>query len=127
MIPDGLPDDPCVVILAFRMRQQRDVDAWVVALGPGAPVVEVPVMSRPWRRAAGWIEGGMASGTPVAAHGRVWCAYAPVRGVLGELGLTRAREVVVVVADRSGRIHAMARGAPAPGAVGTIRAALAGH
>jgi hypothetical protein len=126
VIPDGLPADPCVVILAFRMRQQRDVDAWTAALGADAPVVEVPVMSRRWRRAAGWIEGGMASGTPEAAHGRVWCAYAPVRGVLADLGVTGTGDIVVVVADRSGRIRAMARGAPAPAAVGTIRAALAG-
>jgi len=116
-----------VVILAFRMRQQRDVDAWAAALGAGVPVVEVPVMSRPWRRAAGWIEGGMASGTPTAAHGRVWCAYAPVRGVLADIGVTGTRDIVVVVADRSGRIRAMARGAPAPAAVGTIRDALAGR
>jgi len=116
-----------VVILAFRMRHQRDVDAWAAALGPDVPVVEAPVMSRRWRRAAGWIEGGMASGTPAAAHGRVWCAYAPVRGVLADLGVTGTGDIVVVVADRSGRIRAMARGAPAPAAVGAIRAALAGR
>ena len=51
LLPDDLPADPCVVILAFRMRQQGDVDAWVAALGEGTPVVEVPVLGRKWRRA----------------------------------------------------------------------------
>ena len=71
----------------------------------------------------GWIEGGMAGGTPVAARARVWCAYAPVSRVLAAIGQRGAGQVAVVVADRSGAIRAVARGAPAPAAVGVISAA----
>ena len=124
MLPDDLPADPCVVILAFRQRQQRDVDAWVAALGDAAPVVEVPVLGRKWRRVRGWIEGGMASGTPAAAHGRVWCTYARVGEVLASAGQRGTGAIAVLVAGRDGRVRAVARGGPAPAAVGAVKAAL---
>jgi hypothetical protein len=53
----------------------------------------------------------------------VWCAYASVSGVLASIGQRGARQVVVVVAERSGAVRAVARGAPAPVAVGVISAA----
>lgn len=114
-----------MVVLAFRRRHQRDVDAWVQALPAGTPVVEVPLLGRRWRRVRGWIEGGMASGTPAAARSRVWCAYAPVGSVLASIGQRGPGQVAVVVAGRSGAIRAVARGAPAPAAVGVIGAAVA--
>lgn len=126
MLPHDLPADPTVVVLAFRRRHQRDVDAWVAALPAGTPVVEVPLLGRKWRGVRGWIEGGMAGGTPAAARARVWCAYASVSGVLGAIGQRGSGQVAVVVADRSGAIRAVARGAPAPAAVGVISAAAAG-
>ena len=113
-----------MVILAFRRRQQGDVDAWVGALDDGTPVVEVPVLGRKWRRVRGWIEGGMAGGTPAAARARVWCAYAPVTGVLGAVGQRGTGQVAVVVAERDGHVRVVARGAPAPAAVGAMKAAL---
>ncbi len=124
VLPGDLPADPCVVVLAFRRRQQRDVDAWVAVLGPGVPVVEVPLMGRRWRRARGWIEGGMATGTPVPARGRVWCAYAGVRGVLAAIGQRGTREIAVLVVRRDGTVRVVARGAPAPATTGAIIAAM---
>ncbi len=44
VLPRDLPADPCVVLLAFRQRQQADVDDWVSAL-PGLPVIEVPLLA----------------------------------------------------------------------------------
>lgn len=126
MLPHDLPADPCVVILAFRRRQQADVDAWVAALGPAAPVVEVPLMGRRWRRASGWIEGGMATGTPAPARSRVWCAYAKVADVLAAIGQHGTRQVVVAVVSRDGAVRLVARGAPGPAAVGAVRATLGG-
>ncbi|MBL6633967.1 MAG: hypothetical protein ISP32_06190 [Thermoleophilia bacterium] len=124
MLPDDLPADPCVVVLAFRRRQQRDVDAWVAELGPDAAVGEVPVLGRKWRRAAGWIEGGMATGTPQPARSRVWCAYADVSGVLAAMGQRGTRDVAVAVTTRTGAVRLVARGAPGPAAAGAVRAAL---
>lgn len=113
-----------MVILAFRRRQQRDVDAWVVALGPDVPVVEVPLMGRRWRRASGWIEGGMATGTPAPARSRVWCAYADVGRVLVTIGQRGTRDIAVTVMHRDGTVRAVARGPAAPAALAAVRAAL---
>lgn len=126
VIPDDLPADPCVVVLAFRQRQQRDVDEWVDAL-PGVPLVEIPLLGTGWRVARGWIEGGMAGGTPEEARPRVWCAYAPVKRVLDDLGETGHRSALAAVVRRSGDVLMVFRGAPTPGAVAAVRAALARH
>lgn len=126
VIPDDLPADPCVVVLAFRQRQQRDVDDWVEALGD-TPVVEIPVLGTGWRMVRGWIEGGMAGGTPEEAQGRVWCTYAPLKQVLADLGETGHRSALAAVVRRSGEALVVFRGAPSPGAVMAVRAALARH
>ncbi|MBM3665767.1 MAG: hypothetical protein FJW92_08250 [Actinobacteria bacterium] len=106
------------------MRQQRDADAWVAALDDGTPVVGVPVLGRKWRRVRGWIEGGMASGTPAAAQARVWCAYARVSGVLDPVGQRGTGIIAVLVAGCDGLVRVVARGAPAPAAVGAVKGAL---
>jgi hypothetical protein len=124
VLPDDLPADPCVVVLAFRRRQQRDVDAWVAALGPGAPVVEVPLMGRRWRRASGWIERGMATGTPAPARSQVWCAYARVHDVLAVIGERGTRDIAVAVVRRDGSVRAVARGTPTPTVTAAVTAAM---
>lgn len=126
MLPDDLPADPCVVVLAFRQRQQRDVDAWVEAL-PGTPVIEVPLLGTPWRMVRGWIEGGMAGGTPDEVQGRVWCAYGSLKQVLGEMGEEGHRSSLTAVVRRTGEVLVLFRGAPSPGAVMAVRTALARH
>ena len=125
-MPDDLPADPCVVVLAFRQRQQRDVDAWVEAL-PDTAVVEVPLLGPAWRAVRGWIEGGMAGGTPEEVRSRVWCAYAPLKRVLADLGEQGHRSVVAAVVRRSGEVLVLFRGPPSPGAVMAVRTALARH
>ena len=72
-----------------------------------------------------WVPGRTVAGTPAAARPRVWCAYAPVAGVLRAIGQRGAGQIAVVVADRSGAVRAIARGAPAPAALGAIAAAAA--
>lgn len=126
MIPDDLPADPCVVVLAFRQRQQRDVDDWVDALGD-TPVVEIPVLGTGWRMVRSWIEGGMAGGTPDEVQSRVWCTYASLKQVLADLGETGHRSALAAVVRRSGEALVVFRGPPSPGAVMAVRAALARH
>ena len=65
-LPADLPADPTLVLLAFRQRQQAQVDRWIARAGD-APVVEIPCLGRQWRPVRRFIDGGMASsiGDPV--------------------------------------------------------------
>lgn len=57
-----------LVFVAFRMRQQRDVDHWLRELGDvetaheGLAVYEVPLLARYPRFYRRWIDDGMRSG-----------------------------------------------------------------
>lgn len=73
-LPADLPARRTLVLLAYRQRHQRDVDAWIArAVAAGVPatprgasgplataVVEVPFLSVRWRPARRAIDGGMA-------------------------------------------------------------------
>ena len=75
-LPGELPAERTLVLLAYRQRHQRDVDAWIaraVAMGvPSTPrghvgpmriaVVEVPFLSARWLPVRRLIDGGMAQG-----------------------------------------------------------------
>ncbi len=137
-LPDDLPAARTLVLLAYRQRHQRDVDAWIalaVALGvPPTPrgrtrpmttaVIEVPTLGRRWLPARRFIDGGMATGiadpdvlartitayTDPAAH-RAACGFVEDDG-----------EVMrALVADPTGRVTFHAEGPPGTGS----RAALA--
>ena len=123
VLPDDLPGDPCVVAMAFRQRQQSDVDAWGEAL-PGEPFIEVPLLGTGWRTVRGWIEGGMAGGTPEDVRPRVWCAYGNLKQVIGAMGGGGHRSVLLAVVRRSGEVLAVFRGPPSPGSVMAVRSAL---
>jgi len=75
-LPGDLPADRTLVLLAYRQRHQRDVDAWIAqAVARGVPatprgatgplrtaVIEVPFLSGLWLPARRFIDGGMAQG-----------------------------------------------------------------
>jgi hypothetical protein len=69
----------------------------------------------------------MAGGTPEEVRSRVWCAYAPLKRVLADLGEQGHRSVVAAVVRRSGEVLVLFRGPPSPGAVMAVRTALARH
>lgn len=75
-LPHDLPAHRTLVVMAYRQRHQRDVDAWIaLAVAAGVPptprgrdlplpsaVIEVPFLSGAWRPARRLIDGGMAQG-----------------------------------------------------------------
>jgi len=74
-LPDDLPAERTLALLAFQQRHQACVDRWIAraeAAGiPGSPldmdaedracVVEIPVLSSGWKLGRGFIDGGMAA------------------------------------------------------------------
>ena len=128
-LPADLPAERTLVLLAYRQRHQRDVDAWIaLAVARGVPptprgaagvmttaVVEVPFLSARWLPARRLIDGGMATGiADPDVLARTLTAYgAPARhrracGLAGADG----REVEALVVDRDGTVHWHASGPP---------------
>jgi hypothetical protein len=141
-LPDELPGERTVVVVAFRQRHQVDVDRWIalaVSLGvPATPlgamgplltaVVEVPLLARRWVPVRRLIDGGMASGIadpPVLA--RTITAYTSPAAWRRSSGLDRdGSEVIVLLASRDGSVHWWTQGPPGPASRQELATALAG-
>lgn len=139
-LPAQLPGRRTVVVLAFRQRQQRDVDRWIdlaVALGvPGSPlgvagpmetaVVEVPVLGRRYLGARRFIDGGMAvSIADPAVLARTITVYTDAAAFRRRCQVPTAEEVTALLVDRDGVVTWHRTGPPQPGDRETLAAALA--
>ena len=137
-LPRDLASDRNLVVLAFRQRQQGDVDAWlswaIDDLGvPARPTAgpascyEVPMLGRRWLPGRRLIDGGMATSIadPVVLA-RTVTVYANVGAVLAPLGIDTFDEVHALVVTRDGTVTAHERGPGDPAAQGRVAAALAG-
>lgn len=139
-LPAELPAERTLVLIAYRQRHQRDVDAWIaraVARGvPGTPrgaaepmrtaVVEVPFLSGAWLPARRLIDGGMAQGIAdpdvlartLTAYGSPTAHRRACGLPVGPDGDDGRAEVEALVVDREGHVLAHITGPPSasPGA-----------
>ncbi|MCE7883980.1 MAG: hypothetical protein DYH08_09005 [Actinobacteria bacterium ATB1] len=116
-LPSDLAGRPVVLLVAFRMWQQRDVDRWVTELAPladaGLTVVEVPVISWSWTRLRRFIDGGMAKSIPDrGVRERTITVYDDVGSVSKKLGIGTTSRVTAVLLDAGGRIAARSDARP---------------
>jgi hypothetical protein len=139
-LPQDLPAERTLVLLAYRQRHQRDVDAWIALAvanwvpptprGMAGPmvtaVVEVPFLSARWSPLRRMIDGGMARGiADPDVLARTLTAYgAPSRhrracGLAGP-GAADGREVEALVVTRDGEVIWHATGAPSATPSGTV-------
>jgi hypothetical protein len=101
-IPDELAGDTNILLLAFQQRHQRDIDAWIEALGAAGiatspphdakgratsgrlPVVlyEIPLIGARWQPFRGFIDGGMSSSIRVP---EILARTVTVYGQIGEV------------------------------------------
>jgi len=141
-LPDELPGERTLVVVAFRQRHQRDVDAWIdLAVGLGVPasplgaalpmptaVIEVPLLGRRWLPARRLIDGGMATGiADPLVLARTITAYTDPVAFRRACGLRGGgRQVEVLLARRDGSVEWADRGAPGPDGRAKLAAALAG-
>jgi hypothetical protein len=127
-VPDDLPGPADLVVLAFRRRQQADVDGWRAAVATdwreGLGFWEVPVIGRGWGPLRGWIDGGMAGaiGNPeIRAH--TLTVYTDVGVVQRALGIAGSGAVVaILVVD--GEVRWQTTGAVDPARLAGLRSAL---
>lgn len=139
-LPSQLPAARTVVVLAFRQRQQGDVDRWIdlaVALGvPASPldvarpmataVIEVPVLGRRYLGARRFIDGGMAASIrDPAVLARTITVYTDPAAFRRRCGVPTAEEVTVLLVGRDGVVTWDRTGDPQPGDREALARALA--
>jgi hypothetical protein len=126
-LPEELPADLTLAVLAFAQRQQPDVDRWIelaVGLGItaspyGSPealrsvVIEIPVLGRRYLVARRIIDGGMSAGIgdPVALA-RTITVYTDAAGYARRCGLPTRDEVSALLCRRDGTVAFHAVGPP---------------
>lgn len=132
VLPAQFPAARAVVAVAFRRRQQADVDTWLPALleleelHDDLRAYELPCIGRRWSAGRRVIDGGMVAGIPDAdARARTLTSYTDVGAVRRTLGLRDAEEIAVVLTDRRGRIAWMGTGPWTPAAGAALAQAAA--
>ncbi len=120
-----------VVLVAFKQRQQRDVNTWLPALGAmrqaagNVEVYEIPTLHRGWTPLRGWIDGGMRSGIPDRSTREATITVYINKGPFkAALGITSESRIHVLLLDGDGRVVHRELGAATPAAVQRLRQAL---
>ena len=127
-LPAQLPGEPTIVFIAFKQRQQPNIDAWAQRLGlqqVGGPAwVEMPVVGRGAALMRPIIDNGMRSGiTSEAMRARTFTLYSSRNAFMGALGLSSLRQVYVALVNRDGSVRTIIAGDVTDAKVAQLRAA----
>ena len=122
-LPEELPGDRTVLLIAFAREQQRDIDGWVAGLhleDGKIPWLEVPVIDNPGAIGRWFIDSGMRRGIP---NHDIWkhvvTLYTRKAEFKAAIGIKTESMVHAMVVDRRGDIlvsvagHYTAEGAEA--------------
>lgn len=130
-LPVDFAGERNIVLVAFKQRQQREVNTWLAALGVmrreagNLEVYEIPTLHRGWTPLRGWIDGGMRSGIPDRATREatitVYINKAPFKAALG---ITSESRIHVLLLDRDGRVTHRELGSATAAGVQRLRTAL---
>lgn len=117
LLPRDLPAEHTLVVVAFRQREQANVERWIdlaVELGvPASPleadgplrhaVVEVPVLARRWAPARRAIDGGMASNLrDPSLLARTITVYSSQTGFRRACAIPARADLAAMLVDRRG-------------------------
>ena len=129
-LPDGLPGDRTVLLIAFAREQQKDIDGWVAGLhldDGKIPWLEVPVIDNPGPLVRWFIDSGMRRG--IQNH-ETWkhvvTLYIRKSEFKAAIGVTDESKVYAMVVDRHGKILVTVPGLYTPQGAATIQAAASG-
>jgi hypothetical protein len=114
-LPQDLPGERTLILIAFEARQQRELDTWIEGLQLGkasAPWIETPVIDPPNAVFRWIIDSGMRRGLPDAgSRERTITLYTERKAFCLSMGMTSGdKSVYVAVVNRSGNVLAMADG-----------------
>lgn len=111
-LPDDLAGSPALVLVAFKQRQQINVNTWLNKLEQieagieGVRVIETPTISgKKWGWMAGFIDSGMRSGIPdPEARARTITLFTDVGDFREALGLESVDTIYGVLLDEQSRV-----------------------
>ena len=108
-LPADLPGNPTIVFIAYKQRQQKDVNTWIYGLGldpyQGAEFVEVPVVGTATRMIKSYVDNGMRSGiTDTALRGRTITLYEGADFVNAPLGFQGRNDIRVLLVKQNGEV-----------------------
>ena len=127
--PTDLPANPTLILVAFKQRQQANLDGWINAMSLKAddapPWIEMPVIAdygSIWR---GFINNGMRSGiTATEDRARVFTVYVSPERFRSFFDMPTDEEVYVMVVEQNGTVLETVQGDHTPEREELIRAAL---
>lgn len=130
-LPADFEGERTVVLVAFRQRQQREVDSWMPELNarraadPGLMVYEIPTLSSGWTPLRGWIDGGMARGITSQAVREVTVTLYINKGPFKDALAIRSEATIhMLLLDRDGRVTFRTTGPATPEGIAALRRAL---
>lgn len=111
-LPDALAGNPGLVLVAFKQRQQTNVNTWLFQLEriesmiEGVQVIETPTISgKKWGWMAGFIDNGMRSGIPdLEGRARTITLFTDVGAFREALGLETEDSIYAVMLDEQSRV-----------------------
>jgi hypothetical protein len=130
-LPADFEGDRSIVLVAFRQRQQREVDSWMPELNalraadPDLAVYEIPTLSSGWTPLRGWIDGGMARGIKSQAVREVTVTLYINKGPFKDaLAINSEATIHLLLLDREGRVTFRTTGPATPEGIAALRRAL---
>lgn len=116
--PDDLIGRPALILVAFKQRQQFDVNTWldripdIEAAVPGITIIETPTISAfPWGAVAGWVDDGMRSGILTReARERTVTLFTDPAAFRRALGLPSPDRIYAVALDADARVLRVTEG-----------------
>lgn len=116
-LPADFEGELNLVVIAFKRKQQEDVDTWMPYLRPltadhaGLRVYELPVLPRSLTLMRGVIDGGMRGGIPDSAvRAATITLYINKTPFKKALAIASEDSIEVVLVDRAGEIFWRATG-----------------
>jgi len=108
-LPQDLPAERTIVMMAFLREQQEDLNTWIYGMELDEAFknqwVELPVLSRGARLFRGFIDGGMRSGiTRIEDRARTITIYENRKKFLAPLEIEKTDRVYVMVVERNGDV-----------------------
>lgn len=115
-LPQDLPAERALVLIAFEEQQQTILDTWSQGLdliNSQIPWIEVPVISTPYILGSFIIDSGMRRGIPnPKVRDRVITLYTDRQAFAKSMGFQYDKQgAYVAVIERSGKILGVAKGA----------------